>query len=129
MNNKIKILVILSLVVATILSGCITGPKKIETPEGKATIGEVPGGKGPGWCQAGIEIKQETAGQKSSYIVKGITTYEGKSVCEAEMKVSGVPGGEGVWKYYFTENGEYAVIIMKDPTGKEQKIVVSNPNP
>lgn len=42
MNNKIKILVILSLVVATILSGCVTGPKTIETPEGKVTIDEAP---------------------------------------------------------------------------------------
>lgn len=127
MNNKIKILVILSLVVTTILSGCITGPKTIETPEGKVTVDD--GGKGPDWCKGGTKVTSSGPQGEGTYEIKGITTYEGKSVCEAEMKVSGVPGGEGVWKYYFTEDGEYAVMIMKDPTGNEQKIVVSNPNP
>ena len=123
MKNKI-ILAIISIFIIATLSGCVTGPKTISTPDGKVNEGT-----GPAWCKAGTKVMSSGPQGEGSYEIKGITTYEDKSVCEAEMKVSGVPGGEGVWKYYFTENGEYAVIIMKDPTGKEQKIVVSNPKP
>lgn len=131
MDNKIKILVVLSIVMATILSGCVTGSKTIQTPEGKVTIEDAQGGKegkGSDWCQSGMKVTSSAPEGEGAYEIKGITTYEGKSVCEAEMKVSGISGEEKVWKYYFTENGEYAVIIMKDSTGKEQKVVVSNQN-
>lgn len=127
MKNKIILVILLIFSIAT-LSGCVTGPNTITAPGGgKVTVNE--GGAGPDWCKAGTKVTSSGPQGEGTYEIKGITTYEDKSVCEAEMKVSGVPGGEGVWKYYFTENGEYAVIIMKDSTGKEQKIVMNNPNP
>ena len=123
MKNKSILIILLMSGIATVLSGCITGPDTIDGPE-KLTIKQE--GVWPDWCKAGTKIIASGLQGEGTYEIKGITTYEGKSVCEAEMKVSGVPGGESIWKYYFTQNGEYAVMIMKGPDGKEQKIVLNN---
>lgn len=128
MNNKIKILVVLSLVIATILSGCITGPKTIETPEGKVTIDEAPGGKGKGsdWCQAGMKITSSGPQGTGSFTIKGITTYKGvANVCEAEYTYD-----QGSMTQYFNEKGDYMVMVYKDKDGKVvQEINIANPNP
>lgn len=123
-NNKI-ILAILLIFGISIFSGCV-GQKDAVTPGGKVKVQE----GAPGWCSTGTKV--ETSGEQGqgTYEIKGMTTYKGKSVCEAEMKVTGapgMPGGGSVWKYYFTENNEYAVMVMKDPQGNEQEIVVSDP--
>lgn len=116
-------LTILSIFVVAVLSGCVTGPG----PGTKVTLNE---GTGPDWCKAGTKVTTSGGIQgESTYEIKGITTYEGKSVCESEMKVSRLPGEGGTWKYYFTENNQFAVIVMKDSTGKEQKIVLNDTNP
>lgn len=130
MNNKIKILTILSMVIVTILSGCVTGPKTIETPGGKVTIDEAPGGnkgeKGSDWCQAGMKITSSGPQGTVSFTIKGITTYKDvTNVCEAEYIYD-----QGSMVQYFNEKGDYMVIVNKDKDGKVvQEMNIANPNP
>lgn len=125
MSKKIVVLTVLLIFGIAIFSGC-TGTKEAKTPGGDVKIKE----GASGWCSTGTKVETSGGGQgQGSYEIKGMTTYKGKTVCEAEMKVSGaqgMPPGGTVWKYYFTENNDYAVIVTTDPQGKEQEIVVSN---
>lgn len=125
MKNKIKTaLVILSIFVIATLSGCVTEPKTITTPEGqKVTMEE--GSIGPDWCKKGTKMTSSGAGQLGSLEIKGITKYDGKDVCEAEYIHD-----QGSMIQYFNENGDYAVMIYKDTSGNIiQTINLNDPTP
>lgn len=120
-SKNTKILLILSIVLLIAFSGC-TAPneKVIKTPGGDVKVSE---GSGPGWCKTGTTMTQTGPdGKQVSYAIKGITTYEGKEVCE-----SGWSSGEGSYTMYTGADGTYNVMIMKDTSGKETKIDISQP--
>ena len=124
MNNKVTVLVILSVfIVATTLSGCITGQKTVNTPGGKVTINE--GGVGPNWCKTGTKITSVgPTGQQGSFEIKGLTKHNGTDVCEADYTYD-----QGSMIQYFNEKGDYVVMVLKDKNGiVTQEINGANPN-
>lgn len=123
MNKKTTVLVILLvLVIAATLSGCVTGPKTVDVPgQGKVTIDE--GSTGPDWCKKGTKITTSGQGQQGSFEIKGITKYKDKEVCEAEYIYD-----QGSMTQYFNEKSDYIVMVYKDKDGKVlQEINVANP--
>lgn len=123
MQIKTKILAILSVFVLAILSGCVTGPKQVISPTGeKVTINN--GGSGPSWCKAGTQITASGTGAQGEYTIKGITTYKGQEVCEAEIKT-----GQGSVSYYYSQDEQFAVMVMKDTSGKViNEVNIKEPN-
>jgi hypothetical protein len=120
-NIKIVITLILIFVVVT-LSGCVTGPKTINTPGGKVTVDE---GTGPDWCKTGTKITASGQGQQGSFEIKGITTHNGTQVCQAEYTYD-----QGNVVQYFNEKGDYMIMTYKDKEGKViQEMNIANPNP
>ncbi len=118
-----KKIVILSIIAFVIFAGC-TGKTdtNVKTEDGKETVS---GGSGVGtdWCKAGTawsgSASQPQSGDSSyQYMIKGITSYKGKSLCEAEAKITGASGGNIYYTYYFSEDGKYGAMIMKDQNGK-----------
>ncbi|MBU4220093.1 MAG: hypothetical protein KKA10_00455 [Euryarchaeota archaeon] len=105
-----------------IFSGCTEKTStEIQTPEGKITVSEGVGA-GPEWCKAGTTstYSSNAPGNQGSanLIIKGITTYKGRQVCEAEGKVA-VAGMESLsYLQYYTQDGKYSAMIMKDSSGK-----------
>lgn len=123
MNNKMTVLVILSVfIVATTLSGCI-GQKTANTPGGKVIVNE--GGAGPDWCKTGTKITSVgPTGQQGSFEIKGLTKRNGTDVCEAEYIYD-----QGSMTQYFNEKGDYVVMVLKDKNGiVTQEINGANPN-
>ena len=131
-----KKLIILSIVAVMIFSGCTekTGTdiqtkdinsKKtvtdIKTTDGKLTISEGTG-EGADWCKAGTSstfASNAPNGQGSStFIIKGITTYKGRQVCEAETRITGTGSDTISYSYYYSHDEKYGAWIMKDASGK-----------
>lgn len=108
---KKKMLAILSIFLLAIFAGCVTGPNTIKGPGGQEVTVEE--GKGPGWCKAGMQITSSSPQGGGSFIIKGITKYQEREVCEAEWITD-----EGTTVQYFTEDGSYTATIVKDKTGK-----------
>ena len=107
-----KEIVIVLIMASVIAAGC-AGPKtEIQTEAGKVTVQEGIG-TGPVWCKAGTTVTTE----QGSLVVKGITTYKGKQVCEMDGKFT-VAGQEMYTTQYVTEDNSYAVTIIKDASGK-----------
>jgi len=125
-----KKVAILSIIAVVIFSGCTEKPKtEIQTETGNVTVSQE-GGMGPGWCKAGATTTITSAGASGqmSYMIKGITSYKGKQVCEAEGKVTGEAQGVGSWTYYYSQDGSYAVMVMKDSSGNVlNEVNVKNP--
>ncbi len=110
-----KKIMILLIMVSAIVAGC-AGPKtEYQTEAGKVTISEG-AGAGPEWCKAGTTMNAASAGGQMTYVVKGLTTYKGKQVCEADAKFTGA-GPEMYYTQYFTQDGSYIVMIIKDASG------------
>ena|SRR3990167_903501 len=123
MKNKMILVIISIFVIATTLSGCVTGPKTIETPGGKVTVNE--GGTGPDWCKAGTKITASGQGQQGSFEIKGMTTHNGTEVCQAEYVYD-----QGSMVQYFNQKGDYMVMVYKDKDGKViQEMNIANPKP
>ena len=122
MGNKMVILTILSIfIIATTLSGCVTGPKEIATPEG-GKVSIEGGGVGPSWCKAGMKVTSSgSQDQQGSFIVKGMTKYKDKDVCEAEYTYD-----QGSMTQYFNEKGDYTVALLKDKSGNVIQEINSN---
>ncbi len=111
--KKILILLIMASVIA---AGC-AGPKtEFQTEAGKVTISEG-AGVGHEWCKAGTTMTAASAGGQMTYVVKGLTTYKGKEVCESEAKVTGAGQETMYYTQYFTQDGGYVVSIIKDASG------------
>jgi len=112
-----KILMVLSIVLLIAFAGCTSKTEQtIQSPGGDIKVVE---GSGPDWCKTGSSMtsEQTTQGQYS-YVIKGITTYKGQEVCEAEATVSAA-GQQGYsMTYYFSKDTKFAHIIMKDASGK-----------
>lgn len=122
--EKPMILSMLLLIIASvILSGC-TGPKKITTSDGgKVEVSE--DGTGPDWCKAGMKITSSSPQGQGTFTIKGITTYSGKEVCQAEWNLS-----QGVMTEYFSKDSSYMHLIMRDNSGNIiQETDLNNPNP
>ncbi len=112
-----KKIMILMIMVSAIVAGC-AGPKtEIQTEAGKVTVQEGTG-IGPEWCKAGTtaNVDAASAGGQMTFVVKGLTTYKGKQVCESEGKYTGA-GLEMYYTQYFTQDGKYFVTIIKDSSG------------
>jgi hypothetical protein len=116
-----KIIIFISLIAMVIFAGC-TGKTStdIQTNEGKLTVSEGTGA-GPDWCKAGTASTFTSVAPGSfgsaSYIIKGLTTYKGKQVCEAEAKVTGTESESIYYSQYFTQDGKYFVMVIKDSSG------------
>lgn len=122
MKNKMILATISMLVITTMLSGCVTGPKTVTGPGGESAILNE-GGVGPDWCKAGTKITASGQGQQGSFEIKGITTYKGTEVCQAEYVYD-----QGSMVQYFNEKGDYMVMIYKDKNGKViQEMNIVNP--
>ena len=117
-----KKVIILSVIAVLIFSGCTekTGTE-IQTNDGKLTVSEGTG-SGPDWCKAGTSStygSNSPGGEGSfKYIIKGITTYKGKQVCEAEAKITGSNAETVYYTQYFSQDQKYVAMIMKDSSGK-----------
>jgi hypothetical protein len=114
-SKNIKILLILSVILLMVFSGC-TAPKEqvAKTPSGDVKVSE--GSGGPDWCKAGTSMTQGQQGQ-FSFVIKGLTTYKGQEVCEADATYD--QGGQPASvKYYFSKDNKYMHMIMKDASGK-----------
>ena len=108
-----KVLIVLSIILLIAFAGC-TGKKEqtISSPGGDVKVIE---GSGPSWCKAGTTMTQGQQGQYS-FVIKGITTYKGQEVCEADATYD--QGGQsGSVTYYFSQDNKYMHMIMKDASG------------
>ena len=125
-----KKVIILSIIVVLIFSGCTektgndgqTNPgTEIQTTDGKLTVSEGTGA-GPDWCKAGTTstfASNEPGSQGSfNFVIKGLTTYKGKQVCEAEAKITAAGSESITYQQFYTQDGKYGVMIMKDSSGK-----------
>ena len=113
-----KEIVILLIMASVIAAGC-AGPKtEIQTEAGKVTVLEG-AGIGPEWCKAGTTASMDaaSAGGQMTYVVKGLTTYKGKPVCESEAKLTGAGIDTMYYTQYFTQDSSYIVMIIKDASG------------
>lgn len=116
-----KKIIILSLLVVIIFSGCTekTGTE-IQTNEGTLTVSEGTG-SGPEWCKAGTSstFASNAPGSEGSvnYVVKGLITYKGKQVCELEAKVTGSNAETVYYTQYFSQDEKYFAMIIKDSSG------------
>ncbi|MFA4934574.1 MAG: hypothetical protein WC568_01935 [Candidatus Methanoperedens sp.] len=109
-----KKIMILLIMVSAIVAGC-TGPKtEIQTDAGKVTISEGLGA-GPEWCKAGTTVT--LAENQMTLVVKGLTTYKGKQVCEYEGKITGAGIDTMYYTQYIPQDGSYSVMIIKDASG------------
>ena len=116
-----KKFIILSIIVI-IFSGCTEKTAtEIQTNEGKLTVSEGTGA-GADWCKAGTSstfTSNAADGQGSStFIIKGITTYKGRQVCEAETKITGTGSDSFSTTYFYSQDEKYGAWIMKDASGK-----------
>ena len=129
-----KKLIILSIIAVMIFSGCSEktatdiqandgNSKKTVTDiqnEGKSTVSEDTG-VGADWCKAGTSTtsSSSTAGGQSSttFVIKGITTYKGRQVCEAETKYTETGSNSFSTTYLYSQDEKYGVWIMKDASG------------
>lgn len=112
-DNYMKKIMILLIMASIIAAGCV-GPKtEIQTEAGKVTVQEGTG-IGPEWCKAGTTVTTE----QGSLVIKGITTYKGKQVCEMEGKFTGMGIDTMYSTQYVTQDGSYGVTIIKDASGK-----------
>jgi len=89
---------------------------EVKTGEGTTIITATEGGAGPEWCKAGTTVTTAGPTGEAKYVIKGITTYKGRQVCESEAKFSG-EGSAGSWTYYYNEDGSFGAIIIKDASG------------
>ncbi|MDO9098585.1 MAG: hypothetical protein Q7U60_10750 [Candidatus Methanoperedens sp.] len=109
-----KKIMILLIMVSAIVAGC-AGPKtEIQTEAGKVTVQEG-AGIGPEWCKAGTTVT--LAENQMTLVVKGLTTYKGKQVCEMEGKFTGAGIDPMYSTQYVTQDGSYIVTIIKDASG------------
>lgn len=110
MRNQAKIYIILFAIFIAILSGCVA-ERSVTTPAGKVTVDQ--GTTGPNWCKAGTKVTSTGPQGQGSFEIKGMTTYNGTEVCEAVIE-----SDQGSTSYYFNEKYSYAVLVMKDKSGK-----------
>jgi hypothetical protein len=110
-----KILLVLSVMLLIAFSGCTAkNEQTINTPNGDVKVSQ--GVVGPDWCKAGTSMTQGQQGQ-FSFVIKGLTTYKGQEVCEADATYD--QGGQSASvKYYFSKDNKYMHMIMKDASGK-----------
>ncbi len=110
--KNMKILAVLSIVLLTVLSGCIEKEKTITNPGEDIKISE---GSGPDWCKAGMKvISTGPNGEQALFEIKGIVDYkDNEEVCLLEWT-----SNEGSVEKYFNKDHSYYVAIVKDKSGK-----------
>ncbi len=110
--NKTTTVTILLIVTIAIIAGCVGNEQTVKTPSGDVKISQG-SGTGPDWCKAGTKITASSPEGEGSFTIKGITTYQGKDVCESEWTTT-----DGTMTQYFNEDGSFTATVMKDKTGK-----------
>lgn len=110
--NKTTVLAILLIIMSIIITGCTGSDKTIKTPEGDIKISQGPG-SGPDWCKAGTQMTSSGPQGQTSFVVKGITAYQGREVCEMEWL-----GDEQITTtQYFNKDGSFTAVVTKDKDG------------
>jgi outer membrane lipoprotein-sorting protein len=122
-SKNIKILAMLCVILLIAFSGCTAKNEQVvKTPGGDVKVSE---GSGPDWCKAGTSITTTGPdGKKASFVIKGVTNYEGKEVCESDY----IGNGESTI-IYTSQDSKYRIMIIKDKSGNETKIDISMPKP
>lgn len=110
--SKMTIVTILLIVVIAIIAGCVGNDKTVKTSSGDVKVSQ---GTGPDWCKAGTSMTSSQQGQYS-FVIKGLTTYKGQEVCEADATFDS-GGQSGSVTYYFSKDNKYMHMIMKDASG------------
>lgn len=110
--NKTTAVTILLIVAIAIIAGCVGNEQTVKTSSGDVKISQGTG-TGPEWCKAGTKITASGPQGEGSFTIKGITTYQGKDVCESEWATT-----DGTMTQYFNEDGSFTATVMKDKTGK-----------
>lgn len=108
-----KMMIVFLVVLSLFVTGCIGNKQTIVTPEGTTEIENI----GSGWCKEGTKITTNTPQGTGTFIIKGITTYKDKEVCEALYQVTGDDIEGGTMTQYYTKDGKYSVIVYKDASG------------
>lgn len=110
--NKMTAVTILLIVTIAIIAGCIGKEQTIKTPSGDVKVSQGTGA-GPNWCKAGTSVTSSSPQGEGSFTIKGMTTYQGKDVCESEWATT-----DGTMTQYFNEDGSFTATVIKDKTGK-----------
>jgi len=125
-----KILIILSIILLIAFAGCTAkNEQTVNTSGGDEKISTEAGtGVGPDWCKTGASVGSTQQQGHYSYVIKGLTTYKGQEVCEADATFSDGTGNSGSVTYYFSKDTKYAHVIMKDASGNIiNEMDVNNP--
>ena len=126
-GKNVKAFIMLSIILLIAFAGCTGKEKTVSTPGGDVKISEG-SGLGPDWCKAGTSMTNTgVQGQGYSFVIKGMTTYQGKDVCEADAKFD--QGWQsGSMTYYYSQDGKYMHMVMKDASGSIiNEMDVNNP--
>lgn len=117
--NK-KVLIVLLVLTILISAGCIGStpkvPDKSVNPDVTQNIkSDYKSGnyKDGDWCKKGSEYTAKAAGETVTSKVLGITTYQGREVCESEYTTN-----DYTVVYYVSEDNTFYYQIMKDKEGK-----------
>ena len=111
-GKHVKAFIMVSIILLIAFAGCTAKPQT-----GNSTAGDVKSGLGPDWCKAGASVVNSASHQGYSLVVKGVTTYSGKEVCEADATYE--QGGQSMGIiYYYSQDGKYMHMIVKDASGK-----------
>lgn len=110
--NKTTALVVLLVMISIIIAGCIGNEQTVKTPSGDVKVSQGTG-TGPDWCKAGTSVTSSGPQGEGSFTIKGMTTYQGKDVCESEWTTT-----DGTMTQYFSEDGSFVATVTKDKTGK-----------
>ena len=114
-GKNVKAFLILSIILLIAFTGCTAKTQTVSTPGGDVKVSQG-SGLGPDWCKPGTTMESLAQSQGYSLIVKGPTTYLGKAVCEADATYT--QGGQSMGiTYYYTQDGKYMHLIMKDAPG------------
>ena len=116
-GKNAKVVMILSIVLLIAFAGCTGKEQTVSTPNGDVKVSQG-SGLGPDWCKAGASMTNAgPQGSSYSFVIKGITTYQGKEVCEAGATFD--QGGQSMnVVYYYSQDNKYMYMIMKDASGK-----------
>ncbi len=76
------------------------------------STGSSSSGTGPEWCKVGTSITSSSPKGVGSFIIKGMTIYQGKEVCESEWTNT-----DGTMIQYFNIDSTFTATVMKDKTG------------
>ena len=118
MNNTVGLFAV---VVIVVLAGCTGGLGGGASGDGGDASSGENGGNGGGasadWCPAGAsqQMANPQTGERVSMDYQGIVERDGREVCYARWETN--EGDIRAMDWYFSEDGEYSVMILYDENG------------